>query len=117
MHGHSSTGLPNEEPGCWDGYRAVTAEGGIRAAVSIETENREVKISGSRRENFPVRLNGHGKRGAGITTSKSNHHLTAGAETRIERPIAGVTQEARLFGVLHSRDRSGYHDLAVTLYG
>ena len=96
-----------------DGCGAVAAEGGVWATVSIEAENLEPKITGSRRENFPVRLNGHGKRGAGV--SATDQHLTAGPEARIERTIGVVTQEARLLEVLLDRDSPGYHDLAVTL--
>lgn len=113
LHGHTSTSWRKEESGCLDRYSAVAAEGAVRAAVRIEAENREAKIIGSRRENFPVRLNGHGKRGAGV--SASDHHLAPGAEIRIERTIGVVTQETRLLIVLAGWDRPGYHDLAVTL--
>jgi hypothetical protein len=115
LHGHTSTSWRKEESSCFDGYNAVAPEGVVRAAVSIEAENREAKIIGSRRENFPIRLNGYGKRGAGVITS--DHHLAAAAEIRIERTIGVVTQEARLLLVLTSWDRPGYHDLAVALEG
>ena len=98
LHGHTSTSWRKEESGCLDRYSAVAAEGAVRAAVRIEAENREAKISGSRRQNFPIRLNGYGKRGAGVITS--DDQLAAGAEIWIERSIGVVTQEARLLGVL-----------------
>jgi len=113
LQGHPSTGWGKEESGCLNGYGAVGAEDVVWATVSVEAENLEALISGSRRENFPVRLNGHGKRGAGV--SATDQHLTAGPEARIERTIGVVTQEARLLEVLLDRDSPGYHDLAVTL--
>src|SRR5207244_330311 len=113
--GQPFTGWRKEESGCLDGCGAVAAEGGVWATVSIEAENLEPKITGSRRENFPVRLNGHGKRGAGV--SATDQHLAAGAETRIERTIGVVTQEPRLSEVLLGPDCPGYDDLPVELEG
>ena len=115
MQGYTSTGWRKEESGCLDRYRSVVAKRIVHAAISIEAENRQPKISGSRRENFPISLNGHSKRRSGVRGT--NQYFSTGAKTGIQSTIGVVAQQARLLAVLHRCDRSGYYDLPITLEG
>src|SRR6476660_4406502 len=109
----TSTSYPQKRLSWLNGCSTIVAKRVVHAAITIEAENRQLKISRSRRENFPVGLNGDGKCRSGI--SAPDHNLAADAEIRIERTISFVTQEAGLFRILISCNKPSYHDLAITL--
>src|SRR6476620_4272910 len=109
----TSTGWPKKGLSWLDGCGTIIAKRVVHAATTIKAENRQLKIGRSRRENFPVGLNGDGKCRSGI--SARDQHLAADPEIRIERTISVVTQKAGLLLILISCNKPSYYDLAITL--
>src|SRR6476660_5628219 len=95
----TSTGWPKKGLSWLNGCSTIIAKRVVHAAITIEAENRQLKISRSRRENFPVGLNGDGKCRSSIAATDQD--VTAGREPRVESAIGVVTQQNGLVRILN----------------